>query len=126
MPVLRFYPQELAGFGYLYLMHGHPDSIQILPSDRVQISTQPHDDIVRTWGEFTDVKCGYHWWTGMHGNDSLYMAVGFGGQFVVVVSSLSMVIVITADKNCTLAESGQRQLSLIQLMATQVLAATNR
>jgi CubicO group peptidase (beta-lactamase class C family) len=104
-------------------MDGRPDSIQILPANWVHTSTQPHDNISRTWGEFTDVKYGYHWWTGVHNTDSLFMGVGFGGQFVVVVPSRSIVIVITADKNCTLAESGQRQDALIHLMSTQVLAA---
>jgi len=123
---MSFYPRDLARFGYLYIMHGRPDSVQILPADWVQISTQPHDNISRTWGEFTDVKYGYHWWTGIHNTDSLFMAVGFGGQFVVVVPARNIVIVVTSDKNCTLAESGARQDALIHLMATQVLAATSQ
>jgi len=51
---MSFYLRDLDRFGYLYLtlrlMHGRPGSVQILPTDWVQISTQPDDNVPRTWG----------------------------------------------------------------------------
>jgi CubicO group peptidase (beta-lactamase class C family) len=120
---LSFYPRDLALLGYLYACQGWFNGQQIVPAEWVRISTQPHDDRVRTWGALTNVRYGYHWWTAQWQADSLFLAVGFGGQFVVVVPRLKLVAVVTSNLYCTDAEADVRHFAILDILSRHVLSA---
>lgn len=120
---LVMYPRDLARLGYVYVNGGAVDGQSIIPVEWVHLSTQPHDDQSRTWGAFANVRYGYLWWTAQWNTDSVFLAVGFGGQFIVGVPRHNMVIVVTSNLNCTQAEADQRHLAILDIVARHVLTA---
>lgn len=78
---LQLTPRAMAQFGYLYLNGGTWEGQQLVPAEWVEASVAPS-------------YYGYHWWRLANGG---YAALGYGGQRIVVVPRLEMVVVITGD-----------------------------
>jgi CubicO group peptidase (beta-lactamase class C family) len=120
---LVLYPRDMARLGYLYVSGGILDGRSILPVEWVKTSTEPHDDQSRTWGAFSNVKYGYYWWTAEWNTDSVFLAVGFGGQFIIGVPRRNLVIVVTSDLDCTQAEADARHFAILDIISRRVLGA---
>jgi CubicO group peptidase (beta-lactamase class C family) len=84
--------RDLAKIGYLYLNGGRWDTTQVVPADYVRASTQPQ----RKLGG-PRVGYGYQWWTTSINLHAAFAAHGIGGQRIVVVPDLDLVVVITCD-----------------------------
>jgi CubicO group peptidase (beta-lactamase class C family) len=85
---LQLRPKDMAKIGYLYLNDGVWDGEQIVASKWVQVSTQKH--IPGTLQEWY----GYQWWVDESG---IYMALGYGGQYIIVVPEENLVVVFVSD-----------------------------
>lgn len=85
---LRLTPRDMAKFGYLYLNNGLWDGKQIVPAEWATDSTTKHIDA----GPLSD-GYGYHWWVDKNG---YYMALGYGGQYIIVKPDLNLVVVFTS------------------------------
>jgi len=90
-------PEDMARFGYLYLNNGLWDGKQIIPKEWVSESTKKHIE--------ADTKrdYGYLFWL-QDINDKVHSktystisADGYGGQKIVIIPDLDMVVVITAN-----------------------------
>jgi CubicO group peptidase (beta-lactamase class C family) len=86
---LRMRPHDMAKIGYLYLNKGRWDGHQVVPEAWVEQSTSMHIAA----GTLQD-GYGYQWWIDSSG---VYMALGYGGQYIVVVPQRDMVVVFTSD-----------------------------
>lgn len=92
--------RDLAKFGLLFLNKGSNNNHQIVSEDWVERSFQIYSKnvygqpILDNMGEF---DYGYLWWASSSGNYNFNFAWGQGGQLVVLVHDLNMVIVATAD-----------------------------
>jgi CubicO group peptidase (beta-lactamase class C family) len=86
--------RDLAKLGYLYLNGGHWNGSQVVPADYVRASTQPHTELpwLGPGGGY-----GYQWWTRRVGQHASFVAVGIGGQRILVLTDLDLVVVITTD-----------------------------
>jgi len=86
---MRLVPRDMARFGYLYLEKGKWDGDQIIPekwveeSGKQQIATS-HDPGARYYG--------YQFWVTDYG---MYTAMGYGGQWIMVLPDYGMVVVFT-------------------------------
>jgi CubicO group peptidase (beta-lactamase class C family) len=84
-------PRQMLAFGELYLHEGRIGGKQVVPSDYVAESLEP-----RGRSRISGREYGYGWWIReMAGRETFY-AWGFGGQFIVVVPSLDLVVVSTS------------------------------
>ena len=111
----RMLPRDMAKFGYLYLKDGIWDGEQLVPAAWVEASQQKH--IPRKYIE--DNYYGYHWWVSSQG---YYSAVGFGGQWIMVVPEHGLVVVFTNH----FVEGDQLQWSTPErLLTTYILPAVN-
>jgi CubicO group peptidase (beta-lactamase class C family) len=81
-------PHDMAKIGYLYLNEGRWDGEQIVPAGWVAASTRKHIS-----GTLQD-GYGYQWWVR---DDGVYMALGYAGQFIVVVPEKDLVVVFTSE-----------------------------
>ena len=81
-------PEDLAKVGLLYLQKGVWNGKQLLSAAWIDAATQP--DSKHENGE----EYGYQLWT--HSEDSSFLFNGMFGQYVVMLPSLDMVIVINA------------------------------
>lgn len=89
-----------AKFGLLYLNDGVYEGNQLVPAEWVRDSLQSyseHVDMHRTGPFYQDAGYGYQWWLGRSGEHEYPSARGHGGQLIVLLEDLDMVIVTTAD-----------------------------
>ena len=90
---MRMTPREMLAFGRLYLDGGRaPDGTQLLPRAWIDSSWVP-----RTTSGWSGNAYGYGWWIREAHGHPVYFAWGYGGQFIFVVPSASMVVVATSD-----------------------------
>jgi CubicO group peptidase (beta-lactamase class C family) len=86
---LRLRPHDMAKIGYLYLNQGMWDGEQVIPSAWIRASTREHIS-----AETLQDGYGYQWWIDASG---VYMALGYAGQYIVVLPEKDMVVVFTSD-----------------------------
>ncbi len=91
--------RDMAKFGMLYLNNGRWDNKQIIPEDWVKASSTKQVELDN------DQDYGYLFWIKNMTNKTTgksyytYRADGAGGQKIVIIPELDMVIVVTADEN---------------------------
>jgi CubicO group peptidase (beta-lactamase class C family) len=101
---LHFSARDAAKFGLLYLNDGEYEGDQVVPADWVHDSLQRYSENINATGGFpanwglsiNDIGYGYQWWSAKVGDHRLDFAWGHGGQFIVLVDKLDMVIVLTS------------------------------
>lgn len=82
-------PRDMAKLGYLYLNNGNWDGNQIIPEEWVRTSRQKLVDLGQNGGY------GYLWWRTFLGGHPAYYANGHGGQYIYVLPTLNLVVVVT-------------------------------
>ena len=96
-------PRDLARFGQLFLQRGSSGGRRIMPADWVDISSDEGAGWPIGAGSLDGISSlggtsyGYLWWVAPGAPEPLYFAWGYGGQFVVVVPDLRLVVVATND-----------------------------
>ncbi len=90
--------RDAAKFGLLFLNDGQFEGNQIISADWVRDSLQTYsEDAYDNIGEFRDIGYGYQWWSAEAGDHHVNFAWGHGGQLIVLLDDLNMVVVVTAD-----------------------------
>lgn len=97
--------RDMAKFGLLYLHEGQYDGNRVLSSDWVRASLRRYSENIRRSGEamstkgryFRDIGYGYQWWSASVGEHTFDYAAGHGGNLIVLLDDLDMVIVTTAN-----------------------------
>ena len=86
--------RDMAKLGQLFLDGGEWNGVRVVSEAWVNEATATHV-------QFTTAPGGYglHWWTGTFNYDgnvvSSFRAVGFGGQYVIVIPALRLVVAMT-------------------------------
>jgi CubicO group peptidase (beta-lactamase class C family) len=94
---LALRPRDLAKIGQMYLDHGRWSGVQVLPADWVDRSTVERF----RYGAVGEVPMGYGYFWNLAefpfpgGRLSSYFHSGSGGQFLIVIPELDMVVVFT-------------------------------
>jgi CubicO group peptidase (beta-lactamase class C family) len=81
--------RDLAKLGQLYLQEGRWNGTQVVPAAWVRRSTRPRANVGAGQGY------GYQWWVQEGPRGRAYAALGFGGQAIVVLPALDLVVVLT-------------------------------
>ena len=81
--------EGLARFGYLFLRGGRWGDAQVVPADWVSAATARRVDDTRGDGR----GYGYQWWRLDREEMDVWAALGFGGQFLLVLPELDIVAV---------------------------------
>ena len=93
---LFLYPRDMARLGYLYLNDGLVDSRVVIPSEWISKTFQKYL-LFEDWRGLTSVGYGYLWWLGDLGEYETFSAFGMGGQLIMIIPDLDLVIVATSD-----------------------------
>jgi CubicO group peptidase (beta-lactamase class C family) len=101
---IRLAPRDMATFGLLYLNNGRYEGRQVVPSEWVQASQLNYskdawitkDRANRVGPYFRNLGYGYQWWSASVGGHRVDFAWGHGGQLIVLLHDLKMVVVTTA------------------------------
>jgi CubicO group peptidase (beta-lactamase class C family) len=94
---LRLLPRDMAKFGLLYLQGGRWRGTQVVPESWVKASTSVQAKVSDR--PFGFQSYGYQWWLGSVRDDAhtpWIMAVGNGGQRIMLIPSRDLVMVMTA------------------------------
>jgi len=97
---IEFTARDMARFGLLYLNKGEYRGKQIISSEWVNDSLKTYTEdawTIRVGRNFKDIGYGYQWWSARSGDHQYNLAWGHGGQLIIVIDDLDMVIVVTAD-----------------------------
>jgi CubicO group peptidase (beta-lactamase class C family) len=97
---LHFTARDMAKFGLLYLNDGEYEGKQVIPSDWVQESLRIYSEDAwdyRVGRNFKDIGYGYQWWSVTAGDHQYNLAWGHGGQQIVVLDEVDLVVVVKAD-----------------------------
>ena len=97
--------RDMAKFGLLYLRGGEYKGYAIVPSTWVEESLKSYSRDINFTGWFSsragryfrDLGYGYQWWSASVGEHELNYAWGHGGNLIILLDALDMVIVTTAD-----------------------------
>jgi len=87
-------PKDLAKIGLLMLNDGRWKNKQIISKHWIDKSTKKYFDGFTQIGGY-----GYHWHTRKFGKYKSYLAAGWGGQFLIVIPALNLVVVNTSKWN---------------------------
>ena len=95
---IQFTARDMAKFGLLYLNSGEYEGKQVISAVWVRDSLQTYsEDAWDNIGHFRDIGYGYQWWSARAGEHHVNFAWGHGGNLIVLVDGLDMVMVVTAD-----------------------------
>ncbi len=97
---ISFNARDAAKFGLLYLNGGEYEGNQVVPSEWVNESLQRYSE--HLYGDklgryLRDIGYGYMWWSARAGKHHFNYAWGHGGNLIVLLHGLDMVIVTTAN-----------------------------
>jgi CubicO group peptidase (beta-lactamase class C family) len=85
-------PRQMLAFGELYLNRGRARGAQVVPEKWIETSFIPRDR-----SDFSEQLYGYGWWIRQIAGHQGYYAWGYGGQFIVLVPELELVVVSTSS-----------------------------
>jgi len=102
---LHFAARDAAKFGLLFLNDGEYGSNQIISASWIKESLKLYSNnawlteekLNKVGRYFGDLGYGYQWWSANVGNHNLNFAWGHGGQLIVLLDELDMIIVVTSD-----------------------------
>jgi len=105
---ISFTARDMARFGSLYLGRGEFRGERVLPAAWVDESLARYSEHMydETWQNdssrylgpyFHDVGYGYQWWSATIGDHRIDYAWGHGGNLIILLDDLDMVIVTAAD-----------------------------
>ena len=90
--------RDMARFGSLYLNDGECEGNQVISADWVHDSLQTYsEDAFDNIGRFREIGYGYQWWSARAGDHRFNFAWGHGGQLIVLLDELDMIVITTAD-----------------------------
>jgi len=110
--------RQMLAFGQMYLDGGKSGGKQVIPAEWVEMSLQRHAESTREHGRFY----GYGWWIHEMAGFEVQYAWGFGGQFIVLVPDLELVVVTTSSSYPDPARRAHRR-AVDELIETHVIRA---
>jgi CubicO group peptidase (beta-lactamase class C family) len=109
-------PRQMLSFGELYLRGGEAGGKPIVPERWIETSIVP-----RGRSGWSGQRYGYGWWVRDLAGHRAHYAWGFGGQYIVIVPDLELVVVATSAS--TVAEDRRsHRVSLFDLIEQQIVA----
>jgi CubicO group peptidase (beta-lactamase class C family) len=97
---ISFTARDVAKFGLVYLNDGEYEGTPIVSADWVRASLQSYSEDLynnKLGRYFRDIGYGYLWWSARAGDHRFNYAWGHGGNLIILLHELDMVIVTTAD-----------------------------
>lgn len=122
---MQFTPREMAVLGLLYLRGGLLDGLQVVPREWVALTLSPSTSQPRpnAWGALKNYDYAYLWWLGELGGEKVFMALGYGGQYIVSFPALDLIIVATAPAEVDPNTAGDHELAILDIMAEHIVPA---
>ncbi len=114
--------RDLARFGQLYLQNGLSGEEQVVSQERISQFTSDFHNLNWTYSQIGGLSYGHLWWTATSPFEAFF-CWGYGGQYVVIVPEISMVVVATTEWRGLSSEGGPGPLEkqVLDLIFTKVI-----
>jgi len=113
--------EDMAKLGVLFLNHGRWGDEQVVPADWVRQATATHFRGNSSWGPVDRVSYGLLWWLASADDINLYMALGWGGQFVVCVPALDLVVATSARWQVNANQADAQERAILEVIVEELL-----
>lgn len=119
-----FQTGDLVLFGNLIQNRGRFENQQLIPGSWVQRMIQNTlEGPGSGYGPLTDIGYGYLWWLGKMSGYNLHTAWGYGGQFVMLIPGLELLIVINSQSDVNWDVADTQELSILNLIRDHIIPA---
>lgn len=113
--------KDMIKFGELYLNNGSYNGQQIVPADWVSLTTT--QKLPTYFGGYSD-GYGYGWWMDQVGQNSYFFANGWGGQLIICVPRLNLVVSASSNwRSRTTEEANYQWITLMNIIWNQIIPA---
>ncbi len=116
-----FTTRNMAALGLLYLNNGNLNNHQIVPEEWVNNSLMYSGGSSTVWGSLSEGGYGYMWWLGKVSGKKVFFALGHGGQFIVCVPDINMIVAVTSDPYLDWDISDEHERSVLQIVADYII-----
>jgi CubicO group peptidase (beta-lactamase class C family) len=121
---LQITPADMVKFGNLFLNKGKYNDQQVIPESWITTMTatkiSTNNDV--PYGP----EYGYQIWLGTESGHRYYMAMGWGGQFIIIVPDQHLVITATCwTSELTEQQAGEHWMSINQIIFEKILPCVN-
>ena len=113
--------EDMAKLGVLFLNYGRWGGEQVVPADWVRQATATHISGDSSWGPVQRVSYGLLWWLASADEIDLYMALGWGGQFVVCVPALDLVVATNARWQVNADQADAQERAILEVIVEELL-----
>lgn len=121
---MHFTPREMGALGYMYLYEGRLNDLQIVPRTWITLTLSPSTNFrPNEWGAFENYNYAHLWWLGQINEYDLFIAYGYGGQFIVVFPSLNLIVVSTARNLVDPDTSTVQEWAIFEIISRYILPA---
>lgn len=116
--------RDMVKIGELVLHNGTHSGVRVINSDWINQLKQSMITTNNAVSYGTDYS--YGWWLGRHHNQNFMMAMGWGGQFIIVVPGFNLVITASnSTSGLTNTSAGLQWQNTVDLIMTRVLTSFN-
>ena len=115
--------EDLAKLGLLFLNDGLWSQQEIVPSDWVTQAVEPQFNWGDSFGPLDNLDYGYLWWIADAAGYPVYLAWGWGGQFVFCIPQLDLVIATAADGEVSTARAEAQELGILGVIVNSLIPA---
>jgi CubicO group peptidase (beta-lactamase class C family) len=123
---MYFTPREMAVLGYMYLKGGRLNGKQIVPAEWVEFTLTPStNNPANEWGAWKNYNYAYLWWLGEMNDYDLFLAYGYGGQFIACFPQLELIVVSTADFWVDADTSTIQEWAIFDIISQYILPSVN-
>jgi len=123
---MYFTVRDMAVLGYLYLNKGKMNDNQIVPKDWVSKSIVSYSGVsTNTWGKLSKYGYGYFWWIGEVSGQKIFTGLGHGGQFVLCVPELDMIIATQSFPNSDWEQADVQERGVLNIIADYFIPAVS-
>lgn len=123
---MYFTTRDIAALGVLYMNKGNLNGRQIVPESWVNSSIVYNTTSAGTaWGSITKIGYGYLWWSGEIAGKQAFFALGHGGQYIMCIPALNMIIATTSypDGDWSSADAQERRVN--EIIAAYFIPSAN-
>jgi CubicO group peptidase (beta-lactamase class C family) len=118
---LELRTEDMAKLGVLFLNRGRWGNRQVLPAEWINSATNAQRQGTSNWGPVERVSYGYLWWLAGVGESDLYMALGWGGQFVICVPALDLVVATNASWLLEAEQADSQERAILGVVVEKLL-----
>ncbi len=120
---LQLRTEDMAKLGILFLRHGVWGGSRVVAGSWVEAATAPQVDLRGGFGPLPDVDYGWLWWLDRSLDPPVYLAWGWGGQFVFCVPGLDLVVATNAAWDVPSATADRQEEAILRVIVEDLLPA---